>query len=253
MAEKELLKKLGLTDSETKVYLALLKIGEFTSKGAILKEAKIAPSKVYHVLDKLMNKGLVSTIIKNNVKRFAAAPPTRLKDYLAFKKQELVSEEQVAEELLPRLEGLYKAFREKTTAEIFIGWQGMETVYSTLIAGLRKGETVYVLGASQGADPEKTKRFFLKYGLKAHLKGINVRVIFNENARKYNAEMEKEAKIKFNKKFLFKTTPVEIAVAKDVTAIVMLKTEPLVILIHDKETAESFTTYFEELWKIAKP
>ncbi len=252
MAEKELLQKLGLTDSEAKVYLALLKIGEFTSKGAILKEAKIAPSKIYHILDKLMDKGLVSTITKNNVMRFAAAPPARLKDYLERKKQEVAEEEQTAAELLPQLELSYKAFREKTTAEIFIGWQGLETAYSTILAGLKRGDDVYVLGASQGADSEKTKRFFLKYGLKAHLKGIKVKIIFNATARQYVSEIEKETKIAFDKKFLFKTTPVEVAVAKDVTAIVMLKAEPLVILIRDKETAESFTTYFEELWGIAK-
>ena len=79
-----------------------------------------------------------------------------------------------------------------------------------------------------------------------------MKVIFNETARKYAATLESEAKITLDKKFLFKTTPVEVAVANDMTAIVMLKTEPLVILIHDKETAESFITYFEELWKIAK-
>ena len=253
MAEKELLQKLGLTDSEAKVYLALLKIGEFTSKGAILKEARIAPSKVYHILDKLMDKGLVSTITKNNIKRFAAAPPERIKDYLAIKKQELAEEEKTAEQLLPRFQSLYQAFREKTTAEIFIGWQGLETVYSTVLTGLKKGEYAYVLGASQGVNPEKTKRFFLKYGVIAHRKGITVKTIFNATARQYVADMEKEANTTFNKKFLFKTTPVEIAVAKDVTAIVMLKAEPIVILIRDKETAESFVTYFEELWKQAKP
>ena len=64
--------------------------------------------------------------------------------------------------------------------------------------------------------------------------------------------MEKELKIKLNKKFLFKTTPVEIAITNNITAIIILKEEPIITLIHDKETAESFVTYFNELWKIAK-
>ena len=252
MEEHELLQYIGLTDSEAKVYLALLKIGKSSSKGTILKEAKIAPSKVYHILDKLMNKGLVSTITKNNVKHFAAAPPTRLKKYIALKKQELAEEEKATEKLLPKLEELYKSFQDRTTAEIFIGWQGLETAYSAILNTMEKSQTAHILGASVGADPKKTKRFFLKYSLKAHLKGVKVKTIFNENTRKYVAEIEKEAKIKLNKKFLFKNTPVEVAVANAVTAIVMLKTEPLVILIRDKETADSFKTYFEELWKIAK-
>ncbi len=253
MMEKELLEKLGLTGSEAKVYLALLKIGEFSTKGPILKETKIAPSKVYYVLDKLISKGLVTTIIKQNIKHFAAAPPYRLKDYLVAKKRELAEEEKTAAELMPRLEGLYKTFGEKTTAEIFVGWQGMESAYYYIMSKMKRGDNWYGLGASEGEDPEKTKQFFNKYGYKVHQKKIKARVIFNENARDYVAQFEKETGVKLDRKFLFKTSPVEVAVANELTAIVMLKKEPLVILIHDKQTAESFITYFEELWKIAKP
>ncbi len=89
--------------------------------------------------------------------------------------------------------------------------------------------------------------------LKFRLKGIKVKLIYNENARAYARNIEKEMGITFIKKFLFKTTPVEVAVAKNLTAIVILKTEPVVILVRDKETADSFRTYFEELWQIAKP
>ena len=129
MTNSDLLKKIGLTDSESKVYLALLKIGKLTSKGEILKESKIAASKIYIVLDKLMDKGLASTIIKNNVKHFSAAPPSRLKDYLDQKKQDIIENEKTADELLPKLELYYKSFREKTTAEVFFGWKGLETAY----------------------------------------------------------------------------------------------------------------------------
>ncbi len=252
MIEKEVLQTLGLSSSEAKVYLALLKIGQFSSKGAILKETNTAPSKIYHVLDKLIQKGLVSTLVKRNIKHFAAAPPARLKEYLTSKKQQLAKEELLAEELLPQLESMYKTVQERVTAEIFLGWQGMETAYSTILSGLKKHQTAYILGASEGVNPEKTKRFFLKYSIKAQLKGINVRCIFNENAREYVKELEHETKSKLNKKFLFKTTPVEVSVANETSAIVMLKEEPIVILIRDKETAQSFVTYFEELWKIAK-
>ncbi len=245
------LKTIGLTDSEIKVYLALLKLG-ISAKGEILREARIAPSKIYHVLDKLMDKGLVSLIIKNNVKRFSAAPVSRIKDYLDKKKEELEEEEKAISKILPNLESLQRKHLEKTTAEIFFGWKGMETVYSSIIDGAKKGQTAYVLGASKGADPEKSKRFFAKYGAKAHQGGIKINVLFNESSRQYAYESEKEAGIKYSKRFLPITTPVEIAIIRGKTAIVMLKEEPLVILIHDRETSESFLSYFEQLWKIAK-
>ena len=57
----ELLKEVGLTEGEIKVYLALFKIGA-SSTGPIVKEAKIHSSKVYPILDRLIEKGLVSFI-----------------------------------------------------------------------------------------------------------------------------------------------------------------------------------------------
>jgi sugar-specific transcriptional regulator TrmB len=247
-----LLRNIGLTESESKVYIALLEIGDFCTKGPILKRAKIAPSKVYHVLDKLMDKGLVSTITKNNTKHFAAASPSRIRDYIDTKKRELEEEEKTAKKLLPQLDKMFKAAKEQATAEIFMGWQGMETVYSNFLHETRKGETIRVLGASSGADPEKTTRFFGKHGKRYYDKGIKIKIIYNEEARGYDKEIKRAYDYTLNRRFLFKTPPVEILMTKDKVAILMLKIEPIVILIHDKETAKSFQVYFEELWKIAK-
>ncbi len=249
---EELLRKIGLTSSEAKVYLALLNIGESVSKGKIIEEAKIASSKIYEVLNKLVEKGLASSIIKNNVTYFTAANPSRIRDFLEEKKKQISEQEKLAEEILPKLQESYKQLKDKTTAEIFLGWRGMETVYSTILNQAKKDQVVNILGASQGIDKEKTKRFFSIYSSKARLKGVKVRIIFNEESRAYVKELEKELKIKFNKKFLFKTTPVEIAFTSNVTAIVILKEEPIIILVNNKETSESFNTYFRELWKIAK-
>jgi len=248
---EENLRTIGLTNSEIKVYLALLKLG-LSSKGKILKEAKIAPSKIYHVLDKLIYKGLASTIIKNNVKHFSAAPVSRIKDYLEKKKSELEKEENAFMEIKSHLESLQKVPITETSAEIFIGWKGMETVYYNMADKIKKGQEIYILGASKGYYPEKNKTFFTRYSKKTHSKKIKMNIIFNENSRKYASECEKESGVRYTKKFLPITTPVEVLVTKETTAIVMLKEEPLVILIQDKETAESFIGYFKQLWKIAK-
>src|SRR3989344_4860325 len=252
MEKEELLRNIGLTKSESKVFIALLKIGDFTSKGKIVDESKIAPSKLYDILNKLIEKGLVSTIIKNNIKHFIAANPEKLLDYIANKKTQIAKEEKSIKQILPELRDIYASLKKKVIAEVFIGWKGMENVYSTSLESMKKSDKIYILGASEGSNQEKTKEFFLKYSQRAKQKGVSVNVIFNENAKSYVKSMEKELKIKLNKKFLFKTTPVEIAITNNITAIIILKEEPIITLIHDKETAESFVTYFNELWKIAK-
>ena len=67
----KILEEIGLTKSEVKTYLALLEIGS-SSTGDIVEKAQVASSKIYEILDKLSQKGLVSFIIKSGVKYFEA-------------------------------------------------------------------------------------------------------------------------------------------------------------------------------------
>ena len=63
---REILEKIGLTPGEAEVYEALIELG-LSSAGDIIKKANIASSKVYDVLHRLLNKGLASYAIKNNL------------------------------------------------------------------------------------------------------------------------------------------------------------------------------------------
>ena len=65
--DKEYLIRIGLTDGEAKTYLALLKTGS-SSVGPIVKEAKVAYSNIYDILDRLLEKGLISFILKEKTK-----------------------------------------------------------------------------------------------------------------------------------------------------------------------------------------
>ena len=64
---EELLKEIGLTPGEIKVYTALLE-NDLSRTGKISKLSGVHTSKVYPILDRLIEKGLVSYIIENNVK-----------------------------------------------------------------------------------------------------------------------------------------------------------------------------------------
>ena len=70
----ELLEAIGLTKSEIKVYLALLELGSSTT-GPIVEKSGASSSKIYEILEKLIQKGLVGHVIKAGKKHFEAAPP----------------------------------------------------------------------------------------------------------------------------------------------------------------------------------
>jgi len=80
--------KLGLTEGEAKVYIALSGLGSSTV-GAIVKKSGVAYSNIYDILNRLIEKGIVSYIIKSKTKYFQAASPSNLIDYLLMIVNEL--------------------------------------------------------------------------------------------------------------------------------------------------------------------
>jgi sugar-specific transcriptional regulator TrmB len=49
--DPKMLEEIGLTEGESKVYLALLKLGA-TKTGPLIKEADVSSSKVYKILER---------------------------------------------------------------------------------------------------------------------------------------------------------------------------------------------------------
>ncbi len=245
------LRKVGLTESETKVYLAILELGS-SSKTDIIRESKIASSKLYEVTDKLIEKGLCSIIIKDGVKYFSAALPSTIKNYLKHKKEELAKEELILDKILPTLEKINNDSKNKVKIETFIGWKGMDTAYNVLLNNAKKGEEVFIIGAGIGENEQKLELFFTKHGRIAFEKDLKIRVIFNENSRNYVDQIENNIKIRYDKKFLFSNTSTEITILDKYTGLLIKRSEPIILLINDIETSKSFKNYFNALWNIAK-
>ncbi len=245
------LKEIGLTDSEIKTYLFLLKNGTST-KTPLVKSTGISGSKIYEVLHRLSQKGLVGITLKNNIQQFTASSPEKIKEYLHRKKEEITNAEQEINHILPSLLSLKKLSPSTPHVALFTGWEGLATVYQEAFAEIKSGkrEKMYVIGASKGQNTPQTERFFMKYG-KLALERTNLKIIFNTSAREYVKRIEKHIQITYNKRFLFYKTPTELSVLGNTAFIVMLHHEPLIIRIKNKETADSFKQYFEVLWEKA--
>ena len=91
--ETELLQKIGMNKSEVKVYLKLLELGSSTT-GPIMHHAKVSSSKIYGVLQRLIEKGLVSFIIKSKTRYYHASSPEALLDYVHEKENEVENQKQ---------------------------------------------------------------------------------------------------------------------------------------------------------------
>ena len=78
---EELLREIGLSVNEARVYEALLELGESSVQDISLK-SKVHRRNVYDSINKLIEKGLASEVIIKSQKNFKATHPRRLLELL---------------------------------------------------------------------------------------------------------------------------------------------------------------------------
>ncbi len=184
---EEALKRIGLTDGEIKVYLALLELGNSTSWD-ITQKSKVSGSKVYEVLDRLTGKGMVSVITKNNIKYFEATSPERILDYLEDKNREIESEKAEIRKIIPDLL-LKKSVSKKGVVRVFTGFEGAKAVFEETLNDCKKGDEMLGWGLTE--QPSSWESYFNEREKVRDKKGIIHRAIINEKYRSlFNARKE---------------------------------------------------------------
>lgn len=130
-----ILQKIGLEEKEAKVYLALLGLGETTAT-KLAEATSIDRTLMYQITNKLIEKGLISYVIKEHIRYFSAADPDFLVRDLKEKEEELKS-------ILPELKAKKNSLKQNTSAEIYKGRKG---VYSLLKFIVSQNKTYYCIG-----------------------------------------------------------------------------------------------------------
>jgi sugar-specific transcriptional regulator TrmB len=243
------LQKIGLTEGEISVYLALLDLGE-TTTGPLTKKSGISGSKVYEVLDRLIDKGLASSIMKNNVRHFQASSPSRILDYLDEKKSEIGKEQKEIHKIIPDLI-LRQKKTEANQVRVYTGFEGAKTAYEDAMQNLRKGEEILGWGLTE--QPESWEIYFNKREKFRDDKGVVHKSIINEKYKSlYNVRKKfKNTKIRFFPKELEMPTTIEIWKNK-IALFIITKENPITIVIESQAAADSFKKYFNIMWKSAK-
>ncbi|MBN1385369.1 helix-turn-helix domain-containing protein [Candidatus Woesearchaeota archaeon] len=245
------LKKIGLTSGEIRLYSALLELGEST-RTMLAKKSGISPSKIYDVANRLLEKGIVSSVKKNGVIHFSAANPERIKDFLERKGAEIEREKELVDGMLPALMAKYSGIEAGTDIEVFYGWEGMKTVFNDIARTLKKGDDNYIFGASLGQTPELADRFFNQYYRKVNEKGYTVHIIFNENLRDRMRTNYFQNNPPHEVRYLYQDTFAELNLYKDTVLFIMLLRRPIVIRIRNREAMDACKKFFDTMWGMAK-
>lgn len=245
----EILEQIGLSKNEIKIYFALLELDQ-TSATPIVKKSGIPNSKVYPTLEKLIKKGLVSYVIKNNVKYFQASDPKNLIDLLNTKEKQIIQQKQEIEKLIPQIEMKRKLAKEKQEATVYEGLDGVKVAFNNIINTLKKGEEYQVFTLGEELIRKDTIRFFQNYHKKRRQKGIKIRLIsdikLKDVVQKYHAYPGMTIR------FTSQKLPRGIFIHKDSVMTVVLGKEPSAFVIISKKNADRYKEFFEEIWKTAK-
>jgi len=242
---EELLQEIGLTDAETKVYLALLELGS-SSTGKIVDTANVASSKIYHLLDRLGDKGLVSFVKKGTIKFYEAAPPDRILDYLNEKEASILQQKKSVQDALPELKLKQELSKYSSEAVIYRGIKGLQTAFYSALSEMKKGEEF--LGMDLPQRSKAVNRFFVSFAKEKARRDINSKLIFNEAARGED-RTRKENRPLTELRFSPTSNPSSINIfSKQVIIFPSEVTEPLLIVIRNKEVVESFKNQFYAEW-----
>jgi sugar-specific transcriptional regulator TrmB len=239
----------GLTANESKVYIALLQMKE-SGATKLASKCGLFRTLVYDILIKLIEKGLVSSIIVSQKRLYRAARPARLMELLKEKENDTLK-------VLTELNALFAEPSEEFSVQEFEGIAGVKAVVEDMIVMAKNkemkesywlGPTGESMGVFGGYLKEQAK--FIKK--KKFLKNIDFRIIWSskiENKSAIHLLGKKENHRFFPEGF---NSEVPIIIYGDKIAIYGGESKRIVVLIKNKRAAESFKLYFKFIWMNAQ-
>lgn len=237
---EEELKEFGLTENEIKIYLALLKL-RTSNPAEIAEKTGFSRSYVYDALERLLEKEMVSSILKNNKKHYVATDPKRLEELAKQRLEKIQS-------IIPKLEDLQKEQKEEIKVELHRGTYVYKTLLKDILSTLKRNDEVLIFGIDDKVIIKLDKYYLThlkQYFSKLEKLSIKEKVIVNKNAN-----IIKEAKTttyRFLPKNTIGNTAFEVYGNK--VAIFLWGTPNHLILIENKEVANSYRNQFKILWE----
>ncbi|MDD5133333.1 MAG: helix-turn-helix domain-containing protein [Candidatus Nanoarchaeia archaeon] len=238
--ELQELRILGLTNGEIKVYSAILHIGS-SSINNIHEKTGMERRAIYDIINKLIEKGLISYTIEKGKRTYQCAPINKLKEEIKYKKEELDN----FEKIIPEIEDIYKSKKPKISFEVFRGKEGIKTIFEDML----NYKDNYFIGG----------RWYLVKELPNYWKNYDKRRI-EAGVKWHNLILhdapETPTKNLISVKVLpqeFSGNPTIIWIYGNKVVHVSWSPEFVAFMIESKDIAENYKKYFKYLWEnIAK-
>lgn len=237
-----ILEDLGLTPAEIKTYLALLELGNSTA-GPLLQKSDVQNSVLHRSLQTLLQKGLISYILKGKRKIYQATDPENFYNFMEDKKRRF-------EEILPELKKKQQFAGKKENAIIYQGIRGINEVYRQLRE--EPGKEYLSFGGGKVCEERMGTSWWKNHHLKRIQNKLPSRQVFDLTVRVFGKELIKKSLSQIRYLPANFAQFQETVIVGNLVAITLFTDEPYSILIRDSLVAEGYIKYFKILWENAR-
>ncbi len=246
---KETLEKLGLSDLQARVYLALIDLGK-SGVNDIAKECATYRANVYDALERLQDMGFVTFVHEGGKKMFMPVDPNNfpmiLDEIEEKKKDEFGSVKSSMLSIMPLLSAKYEKVQENEEIEIYKGKEGYRAMMREYMRSGFKSARIF-----GQLNSMKYFEFDWKKWAK-HYKNFKI-ILPNTEETRERANILKShmnggaIDFKFAPKEMY--SPTTWAVGGDeMFQIIIWSKNPTVISIRSKEVVKMYSKHFDMLW-----
>lgn len=242
------LQKIGLSDKESKVYLATLELGQ-SSVQSISKKAGVNRTTTYVILDSLIKKGLCSTYQQDKKIYYMAESPEILSGLFSIQQKELEEKKKFIERLMPQLRAIYNRQEDKPIVRFFEGKEGLRSMSNELLSSREKFvRMMYSADNVEKVFSAEERKYMVEGRSKKNISG---KVLYT-----YTKGQLPPSKIKGNVRIRIseKDFPItaDVALFDGKVRIASMGKKLSGVIIQDQEIYKTLVSLFELAWEAAK-
>lgn len=235
------LESLGLNEKEASIYLAILRLKQATII-ELVKTTKIKRTTVYHLIDSLIEKGLINKFLKDDKKYYLAENPKDGLNNLISEKKETINL------LVPELKNLYGSSGVQPEIKLYRNIGGIKNIFEDILNSKEKVCRYYASDFSvEEMLGEKFVDDFVKKRIKAQIKSRSIRSFkYKPKREKESSNSEQLREVRFiSDEMVVKPY---MCIYDDKVVVIASQEEKVGFIIQSKEYANAQKTIFDMVW-----
>jgi len=245
------LEKVGFSENEAAVYVALLELGgAFPS--AVAEYAGMKRTTAYNTLIKLSVQGIVNEIEKRNKQFYQPEKPQKVVRYIEAKKRRAEEGLENVQAVLPEMDGLYGANGSRPQVTYYEGIEEVKEVFLQMY----EAKIIYGLADTKNLFDIMSAEFFTEWRNELRKRKIKLRDIITANSSEYPTKtVALELQELFSRRVLpdeYKNIGTDVLVWGDKLALISLGNPITATVINNPGIATTFRIMHEIIWKATK-